>query len=118
MSGGPTPDPREDTIMNANSKIRLTQIAGLLMLFGWWITSAQSASAMPLPPGDPATGTGLTSTPIPAATVVVHDHPSLWAYLLVAAIAIVATLAVVWVARTIRRTSTGRPTDRLRPATV
>jgi hypothetical protein len=107
--------------MNANSKIRLTQIAGLLMLFGWWITSAQSASAMPLPPGDPgsvdATGTGLT-TPIPATPVVVHDHPSLWAYLLVAAIAIVATLAVVWVARTIRRTSTGRPTDRLRPATI
>ena len=39
--------------MNANLKIRVTQLAGLLLLAAWWMSSAQPASARPLPPGDP-----------------------------------------------------------------
>ena len=105
--------------MNANLKIRLTQLAGLLLIAAWWMSSTQSASARPLPPGDPI-GNGLpsaatTSTTVPA-TVVVHDHPSAWAYLLVAVIAVAATLVAVWAFRTIRRASSGRQAKQLQPA--
>jgi hypothetical protein len=106
--------------MNANLKIRLTQLAGLLLLACWWMTSAQSASARPLPPGDVIgsgpTTTGSTTAPVPAATVVVHDHPSVWAYLLVAVVAVTVTLLTVWAVRTIRRASSGRQAKQLQPA--
>jgi hypothetical protein len=106
--------------MNANLKIRMTQLAGLLLLAAWWMTSAQPASARPLPPGDPTTvgltATGSASAPFPAAPIVVHDHLSVWAYLLVAAIAVAATLVAVLAVRAIRRASSGRAAKQLRPA--
>jgi hypothetical protein len=106
--------------MNANLKIRVTQLAGLLLLAAWWVTSAQPASARPLAPGD-ATAVELAATrsasaPIPATAIVVHDHPSMWAYLLVAAIAVAVTLAGVWTLSTIRRAASGRQAKQLRPA--
>jgi hypothetical protein len=106
--------------MNANLKIRVTQLAGLLLLAAWWMTSAQSASARPLPPGDP-TGLGLTpasttSASAPAAAVIVHDHPSVAAYLLVAALAVAVTLAAVLAFHAIRRASSGRQAKQLSPA--
>jgi hypothetical protein len=106
--------------MNANLKIRVTQIAGLLLLAAWWMTSAQPASARPLPPGDPTaidlTATGSASAPFPAAPIVVHDHLSVWAYLLVAAITVAATLVAVWAVRALRLASSGRQARQLQSA--
>jgi hypothetical protein len=104
--------------MNANLKIRVTQLAGLLLLAAWWMTSAQPASARPLPPGDPIglTTTGSASAPLPAAAIVVHDQPSVWAYLLVAAIAVAVTLVAAWAVRAIRGASSGRAAKQLRAA--
>jgi hypothetical protein len=106
--------------MNPNLRIRVTQIAGLLLLAAWWMTSVQPASARPLPPGDPAaiglTTSGSTPTPLPAAAIIVHDHPSVWAYLLAAAIAVVVTLVAVWAARAVRLASSRRPAKQLRSA--
>jgi hypothetical protein len=106
--------------MPANLKIRVTQLAGLLLLACWWMTSAQSASARPLPPGDltatDLTATASSSTPLPAASIVVHDHLSIWTYLLVAVIAVGATLAVLWAVRAVRLASSGRQGKQLQSA--
>jgi hypothetical protein len=89
----------------------MTQIAAVLLLFSWWLASAQPASAMQAPPND----TDASSVPAPT-TIVVHDHVTLQAYLLVAVIAVVATLAAITLARWTRRRQGGRQAARLQPA--
>jgi hypothetical protein len=79
------------------------------------MASVQPASARPLPPGDP-TAIYATSTRSASAPIVVHDHLSVWAYLLVAAITVAATLAVLWAVSAVRLASSGRQAKQLQSA--
>lgn len=105
--------------MSSTLKTRGTQLAGLLLLAAWWLTSAGPAAARPLPPGDPTrlgSTTGGSTAPLPATPILVHDHPSIWAYLLVASIAVAVTLATVGAIGGIRRAAAGRQVRQLDPA--
>jgi hypothetical protein len=85
-------------------KIRLTVISTLALVLAWYIGSTASASAMPAPPAD---GGGSPPIPPPQPTVV-HDHVSAWTYVLIAGVAVVATLLIVALAGRVRRASSVR----------
>jgi hypothetical protein len=81
------------------TKTRYAQIIGTLLL-GWYTSTSLPASAQILP--DPGRGPGPVPAPAPAA-IVVHQHVSLWTYALVAALAVLVTLAVLAALRWSRR---------------
>jgi hypothetical protein len=95
---------RRDTKDTSMKEIRLTVIGTLALVLAWYIGSAASASAMPAPPAD---GGGALPTPPPQPTVV-HDHISAWTYVLIAGVAVVATLLIVALAGRVRRASSVR----------
>ena len=68
-------------------RTRLTQIASMVLLLGWYVSTSLPASAHILP------DTGPLLPAAPSATVA-HQH-SLWTYTLVAATAVLVTLAVL-----------------------
>ena len=69
-------------------RTRLTQIASMVLLLGWYVSTSLPASAQILP------DTGPLPPAAPSATVA-HQHVSLWTYTLVAATAVLVTLAVL-----------------------
>jgi hypothetical protein len=81
-------------------KIHIIPVGALVALIAY-LGSAAAAVAMP-PPPEPATESVATHM----HTTVVHNYVSVWTYILVAAIAVLATLLVVLL---VRRSMTARP---------
>jgi hypothetical protein len=94
------------------TKIRLTMISSVALIMAWYVSSAVSASARPAPPAD---GGGTLAPPPPQPTIV-HDHVSAWTYVLIAGVAVVATLLIVALAARVRRASSGRRTRLAQPS--
>jgi hypothetical protein len=94
------------------TKIRLSLISCLALVMAWYVSSAVSASARPAPPAD---GGGTLATP-PPQPAVIHDRVSAWTYVLIAGVAVVATLLIVGLAGRLRRASSGRRAELEQPS--
>jgi hypothetical protein len=104
---------------------RLIQASCPALLLAAYLSAAVPASARPAPPPE---DTG-TATPLPGPPtypsfvhdhvdhVVVHDHVSPWAYLLITSLAVLTTLVIVTLVVRLRRVSSGRRTT-VGPAAV
>ena len=94
--------------MNPFRNTRVTQVAALLLLSAYWLTSAQPASASAIPAPDSDAASTATPAVTEPATVVIHGHTSLWVYAGVAVLAVVVTLVAVGLARWARQVGSAR----------
>lgn len=95
-------------------KTRLIQLSCLALLLAGCLGSAVPASATP----DPPPGYYPSPEAPQVRPAVVHDHVSLSTYVLIAGLAVVATLLLVALARRLRRASAGRRATVRHPAAV
>jgi hypothetical protein len=96
------------------TRTRLIQLSCLTLLLAGYLGSALPASATP----DPPPGYYPSPAGPPPRPTVVHDHVSLATYVLVAGLAVVATLLVVALTSRLRRASADRRTTLRHPAAV
>jgi hypothetical protein len=85
-------------------KIRYILLAVVLTLLGWYLAAAVPASAS-RPPADSGGNPVVSGVTAPAQPATVHEQTASWWFVLVAAVAIVATLAVVVGIARFRRSS-------------
>lgn len=93
-----------ETKGNSMRKIRYVQVGAIMAALAWYVASALPASAISRPP-DPADNAVGGAVTAPAQLAVVHAQTPTWTYLLIAAAAVAATLAVVSVIARLRRGS-------------